>query len=139
MTFRDKQETETSQTNIVINVDGLNQADRAKLDAAIERAGFFSKVRARIHGRIERQSSATYELAATELVLVKSTDSTGMPVPRRSTFRRRDSDGRDVASSSGETAGSSNSGAGDSGAGDSGAGNSGSGKGKGNGKGKGKK
>ncbi len=61
----------SGQKTIVIDVDGLNQSDRAKLDAAIDRAGFFGRVRARIHGRIARQTSAALELVATELVLIE--------------------------------------------------------------------
>jgi PPE-repeat protein len=119
--------SETRQNKIVIDVDGLNQADRAELDAAIKRAGFFGRVRARIHGRIERQTSATFELAATELVLIESTDPTEMLVPTRSPLRRRESDDREVASSNGGTAGGGNSGGGNSGGGNSGGGNSGAG------------
>jgi TPR repeat protein len=60
---------ETGQNSIVIDVDGLNKADLAKLDAAIEKAGFLGQVHARIKGRIERQTLATFELVATELAL----------------------------------------------------------------------
>jgi uncharacterized membrane protein YgcG len=123
--------SETGQNKIVIDVDGLNQADRAKLDAAIKRAGFFGRVRARIHGRIERQTSATFELAATELLLIEPTDPTEVLVPTRSSLRRRESEDREVASSNGGTAGGGNSGGGNSGGGNSGGGNSGNGKGKG--------
>jgi TPR repeat protein len=60
---------ETGQNSIVIDIDGLSQADRAKLDAAIEKVGFLGQVRARIRGRIERQTLATFKLTATELAL----------------------------------------------------------------------
>ena len=123
--------SETGQNKILIDVDGLNQADRAKLDAAIKRAGFFGRVRARIHGRIARQTSATFELAATELVLIEPADPTEMLVPTRSSLHRRESEDREVASSNGGTAGGGNSGGGNSGGGNSGGGNSGNGKGKG--------
>jgi uncharacterized membrane protein YgcG len=136
--------SETGQNKIVVDVDGLNQAGRAKLDAAINRAGFFGRVRARIHGRIERQTSATFELAATELVLIEPTDPTETLVPKRSSLRRRESEDREVANSKGGTASGGNSGAGNSGAGNSGGGNSGGGnsgndRGKSKGKGKGNK
>ena len=121
----------SGQNKIVIDVDGLKQSDRAKLDAAIDRAGFFGRVRARIHGRIERQTSTTFELAATELVLIEPTDPTEMLVPTRPSLRRRESEDREVASSNGGTAGGGNSGGGNSGGGNSGGGNSGNGKGKG--------
>ena len=141
--------SETGQNKIVIDVDGLKQSDRAMLDAAIDRAGFFGRVRARIHGRIERQTSAALELVATELVLIEHTDPTEILVPTKSPLRRRESGDRDVAISKGGTAGGSGSGAGDSDAGNSntgdpskgdssngnsGNGNSGNGKGKGKGK-----
>jgi uncharacterized membrane protein YgcG len=134
--------SETGQNQIVIDVVGLNLADRAKLDAAIKRAGFFGRVRARIHGRIERQTPVTFEFAATELVLIEPADPTEMLAPTRLSLRRRESEDREVASSNGGTAGggsgSGNSGAGNSDAGNSGNGNSGNGRGKSKGKGKGK-
>jgi hypothetical protein len=142
--------SETGQNKIVIDVDGLKQSDRAKLDAAIGRAGFFGRVRARIHGSITRQTATTFELAATELVLIEPTDATEMLVPTRSALRRRESGDREVASSNGGTAGgggsgSSDSGGGNSGSSDSGSSDSGGGGGdkgggdKGGGRGKGKK
>ena len=142
--------SETGQKIIVIDVDGLNPSDRAKLDAAIDRAGFFGRVRARIHGRIERQTSTTFELAATQLVMIDPTNPTKMPVPTISSQRRREPGDRDVTSSNGGTAGGGSSGGGGSGGGGSGGGDSGGGesgggdsgggdKGRGNGKGKGKK
>jgi hypothetical protein len=119
--------SKTGQNKIVIDVDGLNRSDRAKLDAAIGRAGFFGRVRARIHGRIARQTSATFELAATELALIEPTDPTEMLVPTRSSLRRRESEDREVASSNGGTAGGGNSGGGNSGGGNSGGDDSGGG------------
>jgi hypothetical protein len=146
--------SKSGQKTIVIDVDGLNQSDRAKLDAAIDRAGIFGRVRARIHGRIERQNSAAFELVATELVLIEPIDPTEMLIPTRSSLRRRESEDREVASSNSGTAGggsgsgnssagssdagnsgAGNSGAGNSGGGNSGAGNSGNGRGKSKGKG----
>ncbi len=61
--------SKTGQNSIVIDVDGLSQADRAKLDAAVEKAGFLGQVHARIKGTIERQKLVTFQLAATELTL----------------------------------------------------------------------
>jgi uncharacterized membrane protein YgcG len=61
---------ETGQNSIVIDVDGLSPANRAMLDAAIERAGLLGQVRARVKGRVRRQTPATFELAATELTLI---------------------------------------------------------------------
>ena len=60
---------ETGQNSIVIDLDGLSQADRDKLDAAIDKAGFLGQVHARIKGTIERQGLASFELVATELAL----------------------------------------------------------------------
>ncbi len=117
--------SETGQNKIVIDVDGLKQSDRAKLDAAIGRAGFFGRVRARIHGRIARQTSATFELAATELVLIEPPDPTEMFAPTRSSLRRRESGDREIASSNGGTAGGGGSGSSDSGGSDSGSSDSG--------------
>jgi uncharacterized membrane protein YgcG len=61
---------ETGQNSIVIDVDRLSPANRAMLDAAIERAGLLGQVRARVKGRVKRQTPATFELAATELTLI---------------------------------------------------------------------
>ncbi len=61
--------SETGQNSIVIDVNGLSQSDRARLDAAIDKAGFLGQVKARIKGRIERQKLVTFQLAATELTL----------------------------------------------------------------------
>ncbi len=61
---------ETGQNSLVIDVDRLSPANRAMLDAAIERAGFLGQVRARVKGRVKRQTPATFELAATELTLI---------------------------------------------------------------------
>jgi hypothetical protein len=119
--------SEKGQNDIVIDVDGLNQVDRAQLDAAIDRASFNGRVRARIHGRIELQTSATFALAATELVLTELIDATEMLAPTKSSLRRRESEDRDVASSNGGTAGGGGSSSGDSGSGDSGSGDSGGG------------
>ena len=105
---------ETGQNSIVIDVDGLNKADRAGLDAAIEKAGFLGQVHARIKGRIERQGLASFELAATELAL------TGF------------AKGKDEASGAAGSEGSE----GASGGGSSSAGSGGSGNGNGEGKSK---
>ncbi len=118
--------SKTGQKIIVIDVDGLNQSDRAKLDEAVDRAGFFGRVRARIHGRIERQSSAAFGLVATKLVLIEPTDLTEILVPTKSPLGRRESGDRDVASSSGGTADGGGSGSEDSGSEDSGSEDSGS-------------
>ncbi len=64
--------SETGQKIIVIDVDGLNPSDRAKLDAAIDRVGYFGRVRARIHGRIARQTSTTFELAGIRAAATKA-------------------------------------------------------------------
>jgi hypothetical protein len=61
---------ESRPNSIVIDVDGLGQAERAKLDAAIDKAGYLSRVRARIKGTIERRSLTTFVLAATDLALI---------------------------------------------------------------------
>jgi hypothetical protein len=124
--------SKSGQKTIVIDVDGLNQSDRAKLDAAIDRAGIFGRVRARIHGRVARQTSAALNLVATELVLIEPADPTEMLVPTRSSLRRRESDDLDLASLNDGTAGggglgSSDSGAGDTGGGDTGGGDTGGG------------
>jgi len=131
--------SESGQKNIVVDVDGLNQTDRAKLDAAINQAGYFGRVRARIHGKIERQTSTTFELAATQLVLIAPTGSNEIFVPAESPLRRRESGDRDVASSNGGTdGGGGDSGGGDSGGDDSGGDDSGGGGRGGGDKGKGK-
>jgi TPR repeat protein len=62
---------ETGQNSIVIDLDGLSQADRDKLDAAIDKVGFLGQVHAQIKGTIERQSLASFELVATELALTR--------------------------------------------------------------------
>jgi hypothetical protein len=64
--------SETGQNSIVLDIDGLQQADRSNFEAAINRTGLFGQVRARIKGRIERQSLATFRLVASELVLFNS-------------------------------------------------------------------
>ncbi len=100
-------------------------------------------IHARIKGRFERQTLATFELVATELVLVEPTDPIKAFVPTELSLDRSKTRDRDVASSDGGSAGAG--GSGDAGAGNSGVGNSGGGqgkskdKGKGQGKGKGKK
>jgi hypothetical protein len=70
--WRYRLRAETGQNSIVLDVDGLRQADRSALESAIETTGFLGQVRARIKGRIERQSVATFRLVASELVLVDS-------------------------------------------------------------------
>lgn len=66
--------SESGQNSIVLDVDGLHRSDRAKLEEAIEKAGFLGQVRARINGRIERQSVVTFNLAASELVLLEGAE-----------------------------------------------------------------
>jgi len=61
--------SESGQNSIVIDTDALSRADRAKLHAAIEKAGFLGQVRARITGRVGRQTPVTFELEASELAL----------------------------------------------------------------------
>ena len=56
---------------ILVDVDELQQADRAKLEAAVANAGRLGEVRARIEGRIERQDPATFKLRASELVVIE--------------------------------------------------------------------
>jgi hypothetical protein len=70
--WRYRLRAETGQNSIVLDVDGLRQADRSALESAIETSGLLGQVRARIKGRIERQSVATFRLVASELVLVDS-------------------------------------------------------------------
>ncbi len=74
---------ESGRNSIVIDIDRLSQADRDKLDAAIDEAGYLGEVRARIKGTVEPQflrhlqlgstrwsvRSAIFQLAATELSL----------------------------------------------------------------------
>jgi len=60
---------ESGQNSIVIDIDGLSQADRQKLDAAIDKAGILGQVQARIVGTVERQALATFQLVATQLAL----------------------------------------------------------------------
>jgi len=62
--------SEAGQNNIVLDVEGLGEAARATLDAALEEAGAFSQIRARIKGKIERQPLATFHLEATEVALI---------------------------------------------------------------------
>ena len=75
--------SETGQNSIVIGVNGLSQSDRARLDTAIDKAGFLGQVKARIKGRIERQKLVTFQLAATELTLI-GTDQSKDEVPGQS-------------------------------------------------------
>jgi len=113
--------SKSGQNIIVLDVDNLDKSDRANLDAAIDRAGYFGRVRARIHGRIARPTSTTFELAATQLVLIDPTESIDILVPTEPSSRRRESGDRDIVSSVGGTAGGvSDSGGSDSGGGDSG-------------------
>ncbi|HEX9767854.1 MAG TPA: hypothetical protein VGA50_01655, partial [Kiloniellales bacterium] len=143
--------SEFGQNSIVIDVGGLSQADGAKLDAAIEKAGLFGQVRARIKGRIERQSLATFELAATDLALTAMTSGDDealgqgsdpdflevvplvVPVYPGELFGRTNADNdrsgsgdRGVASASSGNSGSGGSGGSSSGGGDSSGGSGGS-------------
>ena len=68
---------ERGQNSIVVDVNGLSQAERDKLDAAIDKAGFLGQVQARITGTVERQALATFQLAATQLVLSETGDGDG--------------------------------------------------------------
>ncbi|HXH86865.1 MAG TPA: hypothetical protein VNI35_08545, partial [Nitrospira sp.] len=68
---------ETGQNSIVINVARLSPANRAELAAAIDGAGFLGQVHARIKGRVEHQTLATYELVATELTLIDNSPTKG--------------------------------------------------------------
>jgi hypothetical protein len=61
---------ETGQNSIVIDVDGLSPGNRAMLDAAIEGAGLLGQIRARVKGRVKRQTPATFELVVSELTLI---------------------------------------------------------------------
>ncbi|MDX1575768.1 MAG: hypothetical protein R3285_06220, partial [Kiloniellales bacterium] len=63
--------SETGQNSLVVNVDGLSPANRARLASAVERAGLLGQVRARIKGTVRRQTPATFELAASELTLIE--------------------------------------------------------------------
>jgi TPR repeat protein len=68
---------ETGQNSIAIDVDGLSPANRARLESAIEGAGFLGQVRARIRGTVRRQTPATFELAASELTLIETVPTRG--------------------------------------------------------------
>ena len=61
---------ETGQNSIVIDVDGLSPGNRAMLDAAIEGVGLLGQIRARVKGRVKRQTPATFELVVSELTLI---------------------------------------------------------------------
>jgi len=61
--------SDSGQNSLVVNVEGLSPADRAKLQDAVRKAGFLGQVDARITGRVERQSPITFQLTARELTL----------------------------------------------------------------------
>jgi hypothetical protein len=63
---------EVGQNSIVIDIDGLSQTERVKLEAAIDKAGFLGQVQARIKGTVERRALATFQLAATHLALAET-------------------------------------------------------------------
>jgi len=63
---------EVGQNSIVIDIDGLSQTERVKLEAAIDKAGFLGQVQARIKGTVERRPLATFQLAATHLSLAEA-------------------------------------------------------------------
>jgi hypothetical protein len=69
--WRYRLKSEIGQNSIVIDVAGLRRAEQAKLEAAIEKVGFLGQVLVRIKGKVERQTVATFRLAASELVLVE--------------------------------------------------------------------
>jgi hypothetical protein len=62
--------SEDGLSTIVIDVDALPARERAALDGAFERASLLDHVRARIEGRVEREASATFQLAARGLALL---------------------------------------------------------------------
>lgn len=62
--------SEDGLSTIVIDVGALPAHERAALDGAFERASLLDHVRARIEGRVEREASATFQLAARGLALL---------------------------------------------------------------------
>lgn len=63
--------SEDGLSTIVIDVGALPAHERAALDGAFERASLLDHVRARIEGRVEREASATFQLAARGLALLE--------------------------------------------------------------------
>lgn len=63
--------SEDGLSTIVIDVGALPARERAALDGAFERASLLDHVRARIEGRVEREASATFQLAARGLALLE--------------------------------------------------------------------
>ncbi|MDX1424574.1 MAG: tetratricopeptide repeat protein [Kiloniellales bacterium] len=61
--------SDSGQNSLVVNVEALSPADRARLQDAIREAGFLGEVAARITGRVERQSPITFQLTAREVIL----------------------------------------------------------------------
>jgi len=55
---------------IPLGIDGLQPADRAELEAAVESAGPLGAVRAQIAGRVERRTSAGFRLVASKVLLL---------------------------------------------------------------------
>ena len=64
--------SETGPNTIVLDIDGIRPGDRAKLEAAIEEASLLVPLRARIKGKVERQSSSDFSLVASELLVLDS-------------------------------------------------------------------
>jgi len=62
--------SETGPNTIVLDIDGIRPSDRARLEAAIEEASLLVPLRARIKGKVERQSPVTFHLVASDLVLL---------------------------------------------------------------------
>jgi hypothetical protein len=63
--------SEDGLSTIVIDVGALPARERAALDGAFERASLLDHVRARIEGRVEREASAAFQLAARGLALLE--------------------------------------------------------------------
>ncbi len=64
-------QSDSGHMSMLIDVQGLQSDERNKLKDAVVQIEYLAKVRARITGKIERQGSENYRLAATELVLVE--------------------------------------------------------------------
>jgi hypothetical protein len=69
--WRYRLQSDRGPGSLVIDTAGLRAEEIARLEAAVEHAGFLGAVRARIRGRVERETEATYRLAASELALVE--------------------------------------------------------------------
>ncbi len=62
--------SESGPNTLVIDIDGIQPSERAALEAAVENASILTPVHARIKGKVERQSSGTFYLVASDLVLL---------------------------------------------------------------------